>query len=1106
VNRAGVVALVVVAALAAPVARPIAAGAQPRPIIDFALVAPTAGTISYDGLGGPLFALDLDVDSVVGLDTPLRDGQTRTCVGCVLTFMTGDFSGHDSTFWFFGAGGSIILTGGVDLNDDGSIGAGDIPLGSTLLEGTFPAEATVTFVGGSFRIVGGAISDDKLSALTEFYGLPGGVYSGGLNISFSARAKPPDGFTSQLVFSGDVFNAGEVEPPTPTPTDTPEPATPTDTPEGPTLTPTDTRTHTRTPTPGPVCGNGILEPGEQCDDGNPFGGDGCEPNCTVSQVCNFAYPPGNTFYVNDDTSDGTGTCLTPDFADIQSAIDAAAVLDGDTILVCPGTYTQAVVVTKELILRSTDGPSSTVIHTSADITLDLRRSATRIEGFTLISDSSNAIDANRICPIANGSCAAPGARGSNLIIANNVIKDSAEGIDWAGRVDCVDIIDNTFADNGKHILLNHDVSMNGPAILVRILRNTVHRGGMAGMPGITVRGNEAIIENNDIHDAAEDALLVGTATLNVRRNLIERSGDDGIVVESDGITCARVPPGGAPRPCLQITENNIHDNTSDGIRVKAGSQTVDTGIHCNNFERNGVGLGNEADSGELDATENWWGSRTGPSGVYSGSGDRIENRSGATTLFLPILCDPCPLGVPSEDDGTCPTITAQFPGYDPDVDPTGRHIAFISKHDLDIDPRTAYGNEEGTPEVFLVTRKYPVSLGNKATCRQPNPARDACGICVGGSRPFAPCVTQDDCPASLDTSPIVLNGNCVLVTQISKNPNPLGSSFTPRLSLRANNLLFESPDDIFGLNPSNVVQAFRWHKKIFKTNGQNPVTLLTDGGPGQNSANADMHLRQAVVESGFNPLGTNPDHNSEIFVFDARRSRWIQVTNTTAPVQNHRPVDRRGKKIIFDSNGDLDNDPKTSFDPANGNGNADGNREIFLARIGRKGIRITQLTDSRFPFENRAGGLGFHNQVAAFSSNGNYTGQNNDGNFEIFTVFKGTIAQETISMGGNSLNPVMNFRARFIAFESTANLIGDGGTNRRIFLIDRNKSTADPGRIRVLSRPTDGDNEHPRISNGRFIVWDSNLNLACSPGNPNCPRILEDGERLVYLYDRQQDR
>jgi cysteine-rich repeat protein len=33
------------------------------------------------------------------------------------------------------------------------------------------------------------------------------------------------------------------------------------------------------------CGNGIVEPGEQCDDGNPVAGDACNPDCTLQVGC-----------------------------------------------------------------------------------------------------------------------------------------------------------------------------------------------------------------------------------------------------------------------------------------------------------------------------------------------------------------------------------------------------------------------------------------------------------------------------------------------------------------------------------------------------------------------------------------------------------------------------------------------------------------------------------------------------------------------------------------------------------------------------------------------------------------------------------------------------
>ena len=43
-----------------------------------------------------------------------------------------------------------------------------------------------------------------------------------------------------------------------------------------------------TPAPQPQCGNGTLEPGEQCDDGNTMAGDGCDALCafeSTAAVC-----------------------------------------------------------------------------------------------------------------------------------------------------------------------------------------------------------------------------------------------------------------------------------------------------------------------------------------------------------------------------------------------------------------------------------------------------------------------------------------------------------------------------------------------------------------------------------------------------------------------------------------------------------------------------------------------------------------------------------------------------------------------------------------------------------------------------------------------------
>ena len=86
--------------------------------------------------------------------------------------------------------------------------------------------------------------------------------------------------------------------PTPTPTRTP------------TITNTPTPTHT--PTPAPICGNGALEMGELCDDGNMTDGDGCDTNCTPTRCGNgIVTPPELCDDGNSDNLDGCENDCTP---------------------------------------------------------------------------------------------------------------------------------------------------------------------------------------------------------------------------------------------------------------------------------------------------------------------------------------------------------------------------------------------------------------------------------------------------------------------------------------------------------------------------------------------------------------------------------------------------------------------------------------------------------------------------------------------------------------------------------------------------------------------------------------------------------------------------
>lgn len=173
-------------------------------ILDFDMAAPTAGSISYAGGATPLKGVNIQVDTVVGIGTPLNNLVLLPVTGGLLNFTTGNLTGFDQYHWNFGGGGpaSIVLTGGIS-----TLG---IPDNSTLLTGTVMS-ALVTYHADNqtFRVLDETLLDTKNDVLEKYYygqNYPG--WLGGLNLSFIANNgnPPPNAFASDLIASGDIIN------------------------------------------------------------------------------------------------------------------------------------------------------------------------------------------------------------------------------------------------------------------------------------------------------------------------------------------------------------------------------------------------------------------------------------------------------------------------------------------------------------------------------------------------------------------------------------------------------------------------------------------------------------------------------------------------------------------------------------------------------------------------------------------------------------------------------------------------------------------------------------------------------------------------------------
>jgi cysteine-rich repeat protein len=141
------------------------------------------------------------------------------------------------------------------------------------------------------------------------------------------------------------------------------------------------------------CGDGVIDAGEVCDDGNRIDFDGCSATCgvEVSSVCarepSICVPVGSTYVVDDDTCPavGSGTEADP-FCAINSALGRT------NIVVRDGVYDETVVFTTNhrVIAENASLDSSA----PASATIETRNNAVvEIVGLTISSRSDTAVEA-----------------------------------------------------------------------------------------------------------------------------------------------------------------------------------------------------------------------------------------------------------------------------------------------------------------------------------------------------------------------------------------------------------------------------------------------------------------------------------------------------------------------------------------------------------------------------------------------------------------------------------------------------------------------------------------------------------------------------------------
>lgn len=188
---------------------------------------------------------------------------------------------------------------------------------------------------------------------------------------------------------------------------------------------------------------------------------------------------------------------------------------------------------------------------------------------------------------------------------------------------------------------------------------------------------------------------------------------------------------------------------------------------------------------------------------------------------------------------------------------------------------------------------------------------------------------------------LLLASICLLILNSAQMQSPLrritntseeGLNLNPSMSGDGRIVAFESTEDVAGAGGLDAFRAIRANVSV------DPPTFIQMGVSRAPAPAISQDGSRIAFGSNADPLGSNPDGNSEIFLYDG--AKLIQITNTSpgnianrAANGNFLPsISDDGRFVAFSSNRNLTGQ------------NADGNLEIFISDTVAGGF--TQLTSA----------------------------------------------------------------------------------------------------------------------------------------------------------------
>jgi len=282
------------------------------------------------------------------------------------------------------------------------------------------------------------------------------------------------------------------------------------------------------------------------------------------------------------------------FSSIQDAINAAS--DGNTVEVYPGTYTENFNIdVPNLTLRSKESRDVTTIDANgafAAITVSSNLGDVTVQGFTVENYVAIGVGQSRFQN-----------EGTAFHVLNNRVNPPLVTTQHGNSIQ-VTGDGSTVIENILSVTHLDSQDYSGSGILVYIGDNILVKGNhVSAVPngdrGIVVLGGSVYDSPNITQSAI------------IRDNIIENC-EIGIMISADAHNTI-------------LEENTVLNNTV-GIKVQdhEGLVPINSIVNFNSIVGNTAdGIVNDSIE-TLDATSNWWGNVTGPSGFGSGLGDSVS--------------------------------------------------------------------------------------------------------------------------------------------------------------------------------------------------------------------------------------------------------------------------------------------------------------------------------------------------------------------------------------------------------------------------------------------------------------------------------------------------